>query len=177
MLPLAENYHLLNNIVISQDAFRKPKWIFDTLALLFGLMYTSSGNYYFAPLILIGVVVFLLGSGLEIDPNQMRYREYKSLAWKRRGTWKSLSAYAAIIILVKLGTKTRPGPNLAIQHSLKTEEYQIYFTDKNHRLRLYITDFPEGDKAQQYAAEIANKTGLPVERFNPVVSTSSRNRR
>lgn len=167
----------MNNIVISQDAFRKPKWIFGIALLFFGIGYTSSGNYFFSPLILLGTILFLLGSGIEIDTNQMRYRTYKSIAGKRRGEWKSLSAYSAIVVLVKRGTKTRPGQNLAIQHSQKTEEHQIYFTDKSHRLRLYIKDFPEGDKAQQYAAEIANKTGLPVERFNPVVSTSSRNRR
>ncbi len=107
----------------------------------------------------------------------MFYRNYKSIAGKRRGEWKSLSGYTAIIILVKQGTKTRPGQNLAIQHSQKTEEHQIYFTDKNHRLRLYIKDFPDGEKARQFATDISNKTGLPVERFNPVVSTSSRNRR
>lgn len=167
----------MNNIVINQDAFRKPKWIFGIALLFFGIGYTASGNFFFSPLILLGIILFLLGSGIEIDTNQMRYRTYKSIAGKRRGEWKSFSGYTAIIILVKRGTKTRPGQNLAIQHSQKTEEHQIYFTDKSHRLRLYIKDFPESEKARQFATDISNKTGLPVERFHPVVSTSSRNRR
>lgn len=167
----------MKTIIINQDAFKKPKWIFGGVVLIFGLINIIHERYTLTPLALLGAYLLLTGSGLEIDPNQMRYRTYKSIAGKRRGAWKALSGYSAIIILVKSGTKTRPGQNLAIQHSQKTEEHQIYFTDKNHKLRLYLKDFPEAEKARKYATEISNRTGLPVERFNPIVSASSRNRR
>jgi hypothetical protein len=167
----------LNNIIISQDAFRKPKWIFGGLILIFALSNIIQGYYTFIPLALLGTSLLLMSSGLEIDLEHKRYRLFKSIARRRSGEWQPFRDYTTIIILSKQGSKFRLGPKLAYEHETKMLEYQVFLTDQNHRKRLYLKHFDTEEQARKYALSFMEKTGIPLERYNPVISEETRNRR
>ncbi len=167
----------MKTIILNQDAFKKPKWIFGSLAIGFGILASLEGVSYLSVLIPIGVFLFLVSSGLEIDTANMRYRYYKSFVNLRRGQWKSFASYSASTILKKQGAKVRPGPKLAYEHRMILEEHQVFLTDQSHRKRLYLKHFDTAEQARKYALGFKEKTGIPLERFNPVISEQTRNRR
>jgi len=163
--------------LIVQDIFKIPKLIFGILFILAGIVsiyFHQYGNLVVVP---IGLLMLTHSSGLELDFESGKYRVFTKFFGKKKGEWRSLASYTALIILRKDGKTNLVATRSTFSSTLRYHEYQVFLTDQSHRKRLYLKHFDTADQAKKYTSDFMEKTGIPLERFNPVISEETRNRR
>jgi hypothetical protein len=164
--------------IIIQDLFRIPKYLFGVLFIIggfaAGILQEKNEVFLMIP---IGIALLAHSSGLELDFENQKYRQYNSFFGKKRGGWLSLASYSALIILRKDGKTNLSTTRATISSTLRYNEYQVFLTDQSHRKRLYLKHFDTEELARKYALSFMEKTGIPLERYNPVISEETRNRR
>jgi hypothetical protein len=172
-----ENIEVKKHIII-QDLFRIPKFLFGALFIIggsaVGILFEKVEAFMMIP---IGIALFAHSAGLELDFENQKYQQYTSLFGKKKGEWRSLASYTALIILRKDGKTNLSTTRATISSTLRYHEYQVFLTDQSHRKRLYLKHFDTADQAKKYTSDFMEKTGIPLERFNPVISEETRNRR
>jgi hypothetical protein len=156
---------------------RIPKLIFGILFVFAGLIFTYFELYQFLFFTPLGVILLSHNSGLELDFENQKYRQYSSFFGKKKGEWLSLASYTALIILRKDGKTNLVATRSTFSSTLRYNEYQVFFTDLTHRKRLYLKHFDTHEQAKIFALDFMEKTGIPLERFDPVISQQTRNRR
>lgn len=156
---------------------RIPKLIFGILFVFAGLIFTYFELYQFLFFTPLGVILLSHNSGLELDFENQKYRQYSSFFGKKKGEWLSLASYTALIILRKDGKTNLVATRSTFSSTLRYNEYQVFLTDHTHRKRLYLKHFDTHEQARKFALDFMEKTGIPLERFDPVISQQTRNRR
>lgn len=116
-------------------------------------------------------------SGLELDFESGKYRVFTKFFRHKKGEWRSLAYYSAVIVLRKEGKTSFATIRSTLSSTIRYHEYQVFLTDQSHRKRLYLKHFDTADQARKFALDFMEKTGIPLERFNPVISEQTRNRR
>jgi hypothetical protein len=162
---------------IHQDIFNIPKFIFGILFIVCGLL---GGYFHKTELVVfipIGISLLAHSAGLELDFENQKYLQYTSLFGKKKGEWRSLASYTALIILRKDGKTNLSTTRSTISSTLRYHEYQVFLTDQSHRKRLYLKHFDTAEQARKFAVDFMEKTGIPLERFNPVISEQTRSKR
>lgn len=164
--------------IIIQDLFRIPKFIFGALFIIggFGVGILKEQTEIFL-MIPIGVALLAHSAGLELDFENQKYRQYSSFFGKKKGEWFSLESYSALIILRKDGKTSLSTTRATISSTLRYNEYQVFLTDQTHRKRLYLKHFDTHEQARKFALDFMEKTEIQLERFDPVISQQTRNRR
>jgi hypothetical protein len=156
---------------------RIPKLIFGILFVFAGMIFTYFELYQFLFFTPLGVILLSHNNGRELDFENQKYRQYHSFFGKKRGDWLSLASYSTLIILRKDGKTNLSTTRSTISSSLRHNEYQVFLTDSSHRKRLYLKHFDTPEQARKYALGFMEKTGIPLEKYNPLISTETRNRR
>lgn len=168
---------MLKTQIIIQDIFRIPKYIFGTLLLIGGLyagFFHKAEFYVIAP---IGLLLLVHTSGLELDFESGKYRLFTKFFDCKKGEWLSLASYTALIILRKDGKTNLVATRSTFSSTLRYNEYQVFLTDQTHRKRLYLKHFDTAEQAKKFALDFMEKTDIPLEKYNPVISEQTRMRR
>jgi hypothetical protein len=163
--------------LIVQDIFKIPKLIFGILFIVAGIASAFFKQYENMLVIPVGLSLLAHSAGLELDFENQKYRQYYSFFGKKKGDWFSLETYKAVIILQKEGKTSVVSTNMLASSTISLREHQVFLTDQTHRKRLYLKHFDTHEQARKFALEFMEKTGIPLERFDPVISQQTRNRR
>ncbi len=163
--------------ILIQDVFKLPKLIFGILFIFGGIIagfFHKAELYFIVP---IGVLMLGHTSGLELDFESRKYRLFTKFFGRKKGEWRSLASYTALIVLQKDGKTAIASTNMLASTTISLREYQVFLTDQSHRKRLYLKHFDTAEQARKFALDFMEKTRIPLERFNPVISEQTRNRR
>lgn len=164
--------------IIIQDIFHIPKLIFGALFIIggfaIGLLHEKIEVFLAIP---VGIALLAHSTSLELDFENQKYRQCTSFFGKKKGDWFSLETYKAVIILQKDGKTSVVSTNMLAASTISLREHQVFLTDQTHRKRLYLKHFDTHEQARKFAIDFMEKTGIPLERFNPVISQQTRNRR
>jgi hypothetical protein len=156
---------------------RIPKLIFGIIFVFAGFVFAFYELFQFLFFPPMGVLLISHNTGIELDFENQKYRQFTAFFGWKRGEWRSLASYTALIILRKDGKTNLSTTRSTISSTLRYHEYQVFLTDQSHRKRLYLKHFDTDDLAQKYALDFMEKTGIPLERFNPLISEQTRSRR
>jgi hypothetical protein len=117
---------------------------------------------------LIGIALFLVGmllsftvSGIKIDPNKKRFKEYTRYYWIKMGTWNSLNDYPFITVI------TDHESSVAFSwkkddESMDEAVYGIYLLNRDRSHKILITKYRDKDEAILKLPELADAIGLKV---------------
>ncbi len=117
---------------------------------------------FFLSIFLIGLPILAMAIyhvGTEVDMERSCIREYGSILGMRWGKWIPIDPYKAIVILGKrrVGTMYSRGQVALDQAEIN---HDVTLVDGAHRRKFLL-------KACDTAAEAADRTGLPIERYAP----------
>ena len=90
---------------------------------------------YLLPLA-IGIALFSISAGIEVDVTNVRIRKYKAIAGYKWGNWKELKKYKAAHLKFHLDNSSNEfGLNIAgmyVPQSGPARSYDLVFTDENN---------------------------------------------
>ncbi len=107
-------------------------------------------------------------SGIELDFEAQRIRNYHRNFFKRKGKWIALSQYKNIVVIKKSGTKSTAGTIMTSTLATKGELYQLYLMDESHTDRFYLHYSQNRDKLEGLINQIAWNTPLTESDYMPV---------
>ena len=151
--------------------------IFGGGLLTLGGIITSIENPIIG-LVMIAVGPFFWSSsyGIQIDPEQNRFREYGSFYGIKSGQWKPLDNVPFVsIVRGRSGTAVYSGTNKST--SIIDDRFQVCLLTSSHRSRIVVQKFEEKEEAEDYAKQLAFNLSKSFVQYNPVVSERTRNRR
>lgn len=167
----------MKNLVIHHDEFSSTKYGFSFVALLVSLLFLAAIPPIGLILLLLSITLVFYEVGIEFNPEEKRYRYFKSYFGNKTGAWKTLDEFKAQIILKKNLKGQVIGPRLVASVSYKKIVYDVNLTNESHRQRLSLKKFKELDAAKHFAKMIEEKLSIPLENYKPVLSEQTRMRR
>lgn len=129
-------------------------------------------------LVMVAVGPFFWSSsyGIQLDPEQNRFREYGSFYGIKSGKWKPLDKVPFLtIVRGRGGTAVYAGTNRST--TVIDDRFQVCLLTNSHRTRIVVQKFENLIDAEVYAKQLASTLSKTVVQFNPVVSEKTRNRR
>lgn len=126
--------------------------------------------------IFFGIIIAFARSGIQINPNDKKYRSFNYLFGLRQGKWKELSYYSGMTLLRnKIETSAFSRSNRqAITSS--NSFYEITLLDPSHRNKLCIKRIRERETAIIDLKEISELLKLPIVKFSPHLRKSKKPR-
>lgn len=118
---------------------------------------------------LLTLVLFGVSTGTEIDYEHERLRNYTKLFYYKYGLWQALSAYSAIVILSKSGTKESMGIVASSTYEVRHQKfYEIHLMNSSHLKRFFVHASKDKAEIKAILDQLINNTDLKYEKFNPV---------
>jgi hypothetical protein len=120
-------------------------------------------------IVLIGLPILAMAIyyvGTEIDVERSRIREYGSLFGLRRGKWKPITPYMAIVILGKRRVSTMYSRGQVALDQAE-QNHDVTLVDATHRKKFLLKASDSVEEARVLAEQVANFTGFPIERYAP----------
>jgi len=137
------------------------------LLILIGIFISFAYILGGLPFLLIGIYLSFSFSGIDIDVNKGRYRDYAYyFGIKSNSSWKELKNYPYLSILqtrVSEGTFSRSN-----RYTEMTERYfDLFFLSKTHRKKIFIERFNDLEAAKKRAVQLSEIMHKPVARYQP----------
>ena len=128
-------------------------------------------------LALAGAAISFTVSGVQIDPDRGRIRDYTGLFMIKLGKWAPLDGYSDIAVLRKrIKTAAYSRANLSTTTSDEVA-FDICLLDKTHRKKRVIERHLNADAAEERAKALARTLGSKYGQYNPEISAATRARR
>ena len=152
--------------------------------IFLGLLFLYFQSYGFRiSLFLVGLTFLFIGinisfakSGIQIDPDEKKYREYYGLFGLRYGKWKALDKFKYLTILHNRETvSTYSRSNRSID--ISDLWFDICLLNENHRQKLIVMRFKSKDKAIEKIKNLSALLGFDVVKYSPEISEATRLRR
>ena len=121
--------------------------------------------------------VFTKSTGVEFDFKNHLIREYTSSLGKVKGDWKDAKRYKAVVILSKNGVKKTLGTRMTSELHVRSNFYELYVMDEFHIKRKFIHSSGELEEIKSLSSTIATGFGIPLEKYQPRVSSQRINKR
>ncbi|MBX2979804.1 MAG: hypothetical protein KF905_10950 [Flavobacteriales bacterium] len=120
-------------------------------------------------IVLIGLAILAMAIyhvGTEINLEHTRIREYGSLFGLRRGKWKPLAPFSAIVILGKRRVSTMYSRGQVALDQVE-RNHDVTLVDATHRKKFLLKACDSIEEARVLAEQVATFTGFPIERYAP----------
>ena len=120
-------------------------------------------------IVLIGLPILAMAFyqvGTEINADRARIREYGSLFGLRWGKWRSSDPYKAIVILSQRRVSTMYSRGQVAMDQTEQNE-DVTLVDASHRKKFLLKACDTELEARSLANNVAQFTGLPIERYAP----------
>ena len=133
--------------------------------------------------IFVSTLVILLGGylsftkhGVELDPEQRKYRVYKEFLGSQWGAWHSFESFPDISVLRK-NMVEKGFSRGQVELNMRDLVYDITLLSKTHREKLVIRRVSDQDLASSDAKELAEVLGVRYCKYAPKISERTRARR
>lgn len=114
--------------------------------------------------------------GMQIDSDHHRFREYGAILGIKYGKWKQQSMFPYMAILGS--RKSSLGRSYTgVTTSMQVYSVDLYFLTENHRGKVVIKEFPNSEKAIEFAQELKEITGARLVKYSPEISEKTKARR
>lgn len=119
--------------------------------------------------VLLGITLLAMRSGVQIDAQNRKVRNYLSIWGMRLGRWKNLNRYQDILMLQQI--RSNGHGFLAAGNQTGTRDTkgisEIYLTNHNHLDRFLVKVYYRTKKADTAVRALADATGFEYVRYNP----------
>lgn len=125
-------------------------------------------------LVLIGVFIAFVKSGVQINLETNSYRKFDSLFGLKRGQWESLEAFSYLSILrtkEESATLSRSNRRAVTSSDLF---YDICLLDENHRKKQPIKRLKEKNIALSDIKILSAQLGMAITEYRPPLSKKSK---
>lgn len=144
--------------------------------LAFGIISLYNNWILGAILILFSIFISFSFSGIEIDINEKKYREYSIYFGIRSGKWLQLDRFPCLTVLCNNETyEVHSRANITT--SVSEKYFDVYMLDKLHREKLLIKRFKDPGSALEYAKTFSCSLNLELAKYNPILTAKTRLRR
>ena len=119
-----------------------------------------------APLLMIGLILVLARSGVQLDQNEKQYREYFDVLGWKNGGWKPLELYRYVSVLstrVSQTSYSSSHQSITVTDSI----YKVCLLSANHREKLAVQYIKDYDEAMEQANTLAQELHLPRVKYDP----------
>ncbi len=124
----------------------------------------------------IGLFLSFTAYGVQLDPNNDRFREYGGYFFIKTGSWQRLSDHPDMSILQK--NETYKGRVMGVastgQYTFKSQEICLFSPD--HRERVPIFKSMKDEKVQNMAEELSQYLGRELVTYSPKRSKRTKRR-
>jgi hypothetical protein len=138
--------------------------VFVALASLFFAKVVDP-SYCFG--LILSLLVLTYSQGVEFDPVNKRYRNYKSFLFMRKGVWKEIGENKELVVLVKHGTKSTTGTMMTASLKIKGGFSELYLMNATHTNRFFIDSSENHEQIDHRAFVLSQQLGLPIRPFSP----------
>lgn len=162
-------------LVLPSSDYRKLILIMIVVLVFFTCFFVQMFPW---TLLLLSPIPFLVlqESGIELDFEAQRIRNYHRNFFKRKGKWIALSQYKNIVVIKKSGTKSTAGTIMTSTLATKGELYQLYLMDESHTDRFYLHYSQNRGKLEGLINQITWNTPLTEADYLPVTWERRRRR-
>lgn len=167
----------MQSIKLEHDDFQSTKNGFLTIASIVAILFLIVNIWVGLLAILVTVTLWTLTVGIEIDPENRKYRYFKSFYGKASGKWENIDKYQAVIVLRKNMKGQMLSPKLVNELSFKHIVFDVNLATKSHRTKLSLKKYRSIDDAMDLAKSLSKELNMPLEKYDPVISERTRNRR
>ena len=117
-------------------------------------------------------------SGVSINYEKKRFREFKTFLIFRFGKWREQTNYPVTTIKRFQGIKS----NQYVEENEAFDfpqiiDYRFYLATATHRKTILLKSFESFESAKDYALFFEKLTFIPYQRFNPKISSATRARK
>ena len=147
------------------------------VSMFFGMLFLFASPLIGLGMALGGTVVAFLKSGVQIDKESKRVRDYTGLFHFKMGTWEPMDGFSDITVLRKRITTTAFSRANRPTTTSDEEVFDICLTDKSHRRKRIIQRLENADVASRRAEELGEILQVKYGPYNPEISAATRARR
>lgn len=128
-------------------------------------------------LALLGTTIVFIKSGIQIDPENKRLKEYTGLFGLKIGKWKGMEEFTDVSILQKRIVST--AISRANRPATTSDEivYDVCLLNKSHRKLQVVHRLTDKNKSIEEASQLAKVLNLKYGPYNPEISAATRARR
>ena len=142
--------------------------ILGVLMIAFGVLLFLFEGYYLggSALFAIGLAIVISYSGIIIDLEKNRYKNYVWVFGLKIGKWNELNNYRDLLVLRR---KSSTGYNLRgmTMQSLSSVEYELLFANSNHIHQILICKYNDKEAAYEEAGKLEYLTQRELVQYNP----------
>jgi hypothetical protein len=114
-----------------------------------------------APLVLLGILLFLNIRGVTIDPRQHRVRIYQHLLFVKVGAWIPIERFDHVVITRHRERFSHAIGSMMLGTQANVRSYFVYL--RGPQLSLEVNEYMKKPQATTTAERVAQATGLPVQ--------------
>ena len=156
-------------------SFAPPIVIVGVIVSIAGVLTAIEGPLLGILLIIAGGFIWSSTYGSQIDPTNIRFREYGSVFGIKSGKWRPLDEAPFITVM-----KGREGMTVYSRSNLSTtsidDRFEVCLLSNTHRSKTVIMKFENEDQAAEYAKAIALKLDKEIVQYSPKISEKTRSR-
>ena len=115
---------------------------------------------------LVGLGLSFTRSGVLIDVDKRRLKEYTSVFWVKFGKWELLDYYPYITVL-EITESVAMFSSANVKHENKGLVFKITLLNENHYIKLLIKRLKDRDLAHYEAKKIADKLNVEKVIYSP----------
>jgi len=167
----------MQSIKLKHDDFQSTKNGFLTIATIVAVLFLIANIWVGLLAVLITMTLWTLTIGIEINPENRKYRYFKTFYGKASGKWENLDKFQAIVVLKKNMKGQMLSPKLVNELSYKHIVFDVNLVSKSHRTKLSLKKYRSIDDAMDLAKSLSQNLNMPLEKYDPVISERTRNRR
>lgn len=147
------------------------------ISLVVGILLTLDTPLIGLGLALLGTTIVFLKSGVQIDPEKKRLKEYTGLFGLKIGKWKGMEEFTDISILQKRIVST--AISRANRPATTSDEivYDVCLLNKTHRKQQVVHRLTDKNESIEVACQLAKVLDLKHGPYNPEISAATRDRR
>ena len=135
--------------------------------IAFGIIGSTENVFIGIPIILLGIYLSFSTSGIEIDIDNKKFRDYAVYFGLRKGgKWRDLSKYPDLCLLkTRESTTTFARSNASVTY--KDNYYDLFLMTSTHRSKVFIERFKNKDSAHIKARELERILGKELKTYSP----------
>jgi hypothetical protein len=123
-------------------------------------------------LIVAGFIINFSFYGIEIDKENLKYKEYSNILGITFGKCKEISDYSYVSI-VKSEHGFRIYAFSTVSISASDKKYDVCFFNRTYRKKVLIKICNTEENATRYAKKLSKETGLEHTKYSPKISKST----
>ncbi len=140
----------------------KTNYVFPSISRYLGYLLSFVGiiaifnvGIHMILLCFFGLGLSFTRSGVLIDKENLKIKEYLEIFWFKKGSWKSIELYPYLTILEITEKSSMYGARSNVEHISRKKVFRVTLLNNNHREKTLLKQFNDKEKAHKEGEKIA----------------------